>query len=410
MRLLQINCWYDKGSTGKIVQSIQKYAIKHGHEVYVAYGMGKKSKSPYAFRVTSWIVRKVQSFCTRITGYPYGDCLWGTFNIIRFIKKINPDIVHIQCINGYMVNIYKVLEFLKINDIPTVITNHAEFMYTGGCVHAVECTQWKSGCHHCNKIGKEHPKSYFFDRTEKEWKLMRAAYKGFKYLYICNVSDWLSDRARQSPFYEHFNVKTVMNGLDTNIFHYQMSDKYKLKNQYCQDGKKIVIHVTPSFDNPIKGGKHVVKMAKKFPDVDFLVVGDVQKKCQYPENLKLIGHVENQNLLAAFYALGDVCLLTSLRETFSMVTAESLACGTPVVGFKAGGPETIALPAYSSFVEQGDDEKLGKQLYNMLSKKYDKRQISMEAVKTYSDQIMCRNYFQIYEELLSTSRSKHFCR
>jgi putative colanic acid biosynthesis glycosyltransferase len=408
MRLLQINCWYDKGSTGKIVQAIQKYAIKHGHEAYVAYGMGKKNKSPYTFRTTSWIVRKAQSFCTRITGYPYGGCLWGTFNILRFIKKIKPDIVHIQCMNGYMVNIYKVLEFLKVNDIPTVITNHAEFMYTGGCIHAVECTQWKTGCHNCNKIGQEHPKSYFFDRTEKEWQLMRETYKGFKYLYICNVSDWLSNRARQSPFYKDFNVKTIINGLNTDVFHYQMIDKYHLRNKYCHDQKKIVIHVTSGFDNPIKGGEHVVKMAKQFPNVDFLVIGDAERKYQYPENLKLVGQIDNQALLAAFYSLGDVCLLTSLRETFSMVTAESLACGTPIVGFKAGAPEMIALPAYSSFVGQGDDENLGKQLCNMLSRNYDKKQISMEAGRAYSDQVMCQNYFQVYEELLNAFHSKNF--
>ncbi len=34
-----------------------------------------------------------------------------------------------------------------------------------------------------------------------------------------------------------------------------------------------------------------------------------------------------------------------------MVTAESLCCGTPVVGFTAGGPESIAIDAFSNFVE-----------------------------------------------------------
>ena len=37
-----------------------------------------------------------------------------------------------------------------------------------------------------------------------------------------------------------------------------------------------------------------------------------------------------------------------------MVTAESLCCGTPVVGFKAGAPEQIAIKEFSEFVEYGD--------------------------------------------------------
>ena len=36
-------------------------------------------------------------------------------------------------------------------------------------------------------------------------------------------------------------------------------------------------------------------------------------------------------------------VLTSKRETYGMACAESLACGTPVVAFLAGGTESIAL-------------------------------------------------------------------
>ena len=41
--------------------------------------------------------------------------------------------------------------------------------------------------------------------------------------------------------------------------------------------------------------------------------------------------------LAEYYSLVDVTVITSFHETFSMVVAESLSCGTPIVGFKAGG-------------------------------------------------------------------------
>jgi glycosyltransferase involved in cell wall biosynthesis len=34
-----------------------------------------------------------------------------------------------------------------------------------------------------------------------------------------------------------------------------------------------------------------------------------------------------------------------------MIVAESLCCGTPVVGFKAGGPESIAIDDYCVFVQ-----------------------------------------------------------
>lgn len=63
-------------------------------------------------------------------------------------------------------------------------------------------------------------------------------------------------------------------------------------------------------------------------------------------------------MLAAWYSAADAALLTSHRETFSLVTAESLCCGTPVVGFRAGGPESIAPPSCCKFVEYGDLDAL----------------------------------------------------
>lgn len=47
-------------------------------------------------------------------------------------------------------------------------------------------------------------------------------------------------------------------------------------------------------------------------------------------------------------------MLFSLRETYSMTCAEALCCGTPVVGFKCGAPETVFMGVESRFVEYGD--------------------------------------------------------
>lgn len=395
MKVMQMNCWLESGSTGKIVYAIQNYVRNKGDETYAIYGLGEKTNNPNEFRTTPKLVRKVQSLCSRITGYPYGGCIWGTEAATYFIKKIKPDIVHIHCINGYMVNIYKILEFLKKNKIPTVITNHAEFMYTGGCTHAVECEKWKTGCFSCDKLNEEHPITYFFDRTANEWDLMRKAYEGFEKLYICNVSDWLTKRARRSPFFKGYPVETVFNGLDTNTFHY-------ISNNTPSNERPIVIHVTPNFYDKIKGGQHVIEMAKRCLDIDFLIVGSEEKEgIDIPNNIRFLGRILNQRVLAQMYSNADVCLLTSLRETFSMVTAESLCCGTPVVGFKAGGPESIALEEYSKFVDQNDDDSLEKSLRKMLGKNFKKEIISKEAICKYSEEKMCQQYYQIYKHLLN---------
>lgn len=85
----------------------------------------------------------------------------------------------------------------------------------------------------------------------------------------------------------------------------------------------------------------------------FVVAGNVTTKIEMPDNVILLGKVTNQELLAKYYSMANLTILTSQFETFSMVCAESLCSGTPVVGFKAGAPEQISIQQYSEFVEYG---------------------------------------------------------
>jgi len=82
-----------------------------------------------------------------------------------------------------------------------------------------------------------------------------------------------------------------------------------------------------------------------------------------------------------------------------MVCAESLCCGTPIVGFEAGAPETISLPQYSAFCRYGDIDGLKKRLEQAIQKKENKEEISHMALSVYGKQEMCQRYLGIYKEL-----------
>ena len=74
----------------------------------------------------------------------------------------------------------------------------------------------------------------------------------------------------------------------------------------------------------------MIQLAKRMPEIAFVVAGPKNGDFEIPENLILLGSVKEQKSLAKLYSMADVTLLTSQRETFSMVIAESLCCGTPV--------------------------------------------------------------------------------
>ena len=137
-------------------------------------------------------------------------------------------------------------------------------------------------------------------------------------------------------------------------------------------------------------------------NVKIFVAGDYKKGMNLPKNIILLGRIKDQVELAKLYSMANVTVLTSKKETFSMVVAESLCCGTPVVGFKAGGPEQIAIKEYSQFVEYGDTELLEKHVKNFIDCFLNKKNICGASRNCYSKKTMCNNYLDIYKEILKS--------
>lgn len=406
LKVLQINCVYKKGSTGKIVYDIHCNLKNSGYESIVCYGRGEKRREPNVYKSCSEIYAKINNLASRFTGIMYGGCYLSTRALINIINKEKPAIVHIHCINGYFVNIYRLVSYLKKKNIKTVLTLHAEFMYTANCGYSLECNKWETGCGHCPRLKKE-TKSFYLDNTALSWKKMYEAFEGFDDLVIASVSPWVQERAQRAPILKTKKHITIMNGIETSVF--CVCENRGLKKALGLENKKVVFHATAFFSadkNHIKGGYYVIKMAKNFlkedPNVFFLVAGKHEELYDVPSNMIFLGNVADQNELAACYSMADVTLLTSEKETFSMVVAESLCCGTPVVGFEAGAPEMIAVKEFSSFLPHGDSEKLFDELKLYLNRTdINKQMISDIASRKYGKAVMTDQYQTVYCELIN---------
>lgn len=408
MKILQVNCVYNTGSTGKIVHDVHVRLLEQGVESVVCYGRGARTDAPNVHKTCGELYSKVNNLLTRFTGLMYGGCFFSTNKLISIIKKEKPDVVHLHCINGYFVNIYRLITWLKRHRVKTVLTLHAEFMHTANCGHALDCEKWRTGCGKCPRRRQE-TKSLFLDGTARSWNRMKKAFDGFERdCIVTSVSPWLMERAKQSPILGAFDHVTVLNGLDTDVF--RPVDGSGLRERCGIGDKKLVLHVTPSFSiqpGHLKGGRYVVELAKRMPEVVFAVVGCREAVEGLPDNVINVGRLEDQNTLAAWYSTADVTLLTSRRETFSMVTAESLCCGTPVVGFRAGAPETIAIEENCRFGEYGDLNYLQEQI-NILSA-MDTQGLPTRAKEKYDRSAMCSGYMDVYRSLLCVETSSPSC-
>lgn len=401
-KVLFINCSCF-GSTGKIISDIADYLAEQGIDSVFCAPSANGQNSNIKYYKTS--VRLEQGLYRRIkhyTGYQYGFAPLSTAKIKRIIKKESPDIVHLHCINGDMVNIYSLLSFLKKNRIRTVITNHAEFYYTGSCVHSYDCIKWKSGCGHCPSKN-EATRSCLRDTSSKAWQRMKESFSDFDAVMV-SVSPFVAERAAMSPITENIKQKTVLNGINTNIFKWRDASDVRNALQ-IPDATKILLHVTSCFstnENDAKGGKFLVELAQRLQKANavILVAGNAEVSFDVPSNIILLGKLTDQQLLAKYYSAADLTVLTSRRETFSMPVAESLCCGTPVVGFEAGGPESIAMKEYCRFVDYADVDALTEAVHDLLKSDFCKEEISRAAIQKYDSKIMAAQYAEIYHQLM----------
>ena len=407
MKILQVNVVYDEGSTGKIVRDLHLGFLQKGVESHVIYGSGKTNDEHNVKKIGMTAYSKIHALSSRITGVMYGGCRLSTDMIIKEIKSLSPDVILLHCLNGHFVNIFKLINFLRTSRYNTILVLHAEFMYTGSCGYSYECNKWLSGCGHCPQL-KNATKAWFFDRTAYSWRMMKDAFSLFTNLDVVSVSPWLQNRAQKAPILSHANHGVVLNGVNTKIFKYSTADLGGIEDGFS--GKKVVLHVTASFTDhldDIKGGRYVLELAKRFEHepVIFAVARNTGLITTLPDNIIDLGRISNQTLLAQLYARACVTLLTSKRETFSMVCAESLCCGTPIVGFKAGAPEMIAIPEYSDFVDFGDIDGLENAIRSALERTSDKSQISVAACEHYSLEKMVEQYYSLAVKAVQRSAS-----
>lgn len=398
MKILQINCVYDFGSTGKITKNIHDGLKQRGYESIVIYGRRKKTKDKDVYKLCTEWYAKLNNLRSRIDGMMYSGCFFSTRLIIKKIQKEKPDVIHIQCINGYFCNIFKLLSYIKKSGIPTILTLHAEFMYTANCSHAGNCDKWKNGCNKCSRLKKE-TKSLFFDKTDTSWKRMHSIYKDWKELTVVACSHWIAQRVSQSGEIKHRKIVTIQNGIDIeNIFYPRLEARNIINNLYgISEGKNIVLFVAPEFSE-LKGFDQLLRLIRLCEDVSihFLLVGDIYNTEQ--KNVTVVGKVYNQDELANLYSAADVLVVCSRNDTYPTVCLEAISCGTPVVGFDVGGVNETIANEMGKVVPFGNIDEMKHTILEMLNKTIGD-EIVNKARRRNSNERMVEDYIDLYKKI-----------
>lgn len=411
MRILQINSHYNQGGAARIVACIHTGLHQEGIEAYAAYGRGARVEDENVYQFGRVPEIYFSALASRLIGLNGWNNQSATRRLLRYIDRVRPDVLHLHTLHGYYLNFKMLFEYINSRRIPCVWTFHDCHAFVGNCGYFFDCGKWKSGCEHCPRR-KSYPASQFFDFTRYMWKKKKEMFTGDAPKVIVTPSDWLTGQARES-FFGIYPCVTIHNGIDAENTFYPRDRQYCREKYGYSQTDKLVLGIAVGYSDPRKGAKYIIQAAKALGDeVKVILIGwerSNNRMLEGTSNIITLPGTASTDMLAEYYSMADVFALPSLAENYATVALESMACGTPVVGFDAGGIPEQLTGRKGIAVPTGDQEAFNEAVRQALrpdSELLRGEELAAVIRRDNSTEKMVEEYRSIYRQLLEKSWQK----
>nr|WP_195461015.1 glycosyltransferase [Alistipes sp. D31t1_170403_E11] len=385
------------------MEQIGERILDHGWKSYISYGrkrMITPSKS-HAIRIGNYFSVRVHGGISLFDCHGLGS-EWETKRFVKRIQELSPDLIHLHNIHGYYLNYRVLFEYLARTDIPVVWTLHDCWSFTGHCSYFAfaECDKYKNRCDYCPQIGS-YPRALFWDNSRNNFLLKKELFTSLgSKLTLVPVSQWLASAVRES-FFSDTAIQVIYNGVDTGVFY--PHDAEDIRRKYCIEDKKVILGVASPW-SPRKGYDDFVELRSHLPDNYVIVlIGLSQKQIKkLPHGMIGITRLQNQHLLADFYATADIVMSLSREETFGMTIAEGFACGIPAIVYNCTATPELVTPSTGLIVEPGDIRQLVNAVEKIISdgKDYYKNACLKRAYDHFDKHLCFQTYIDLYRKLL----------
>ena len=154
--------------------------------------------------------------------------------------------------------------------------------------------------------------------------------------------------------------------------------------------------------NKEKGLDDLIELSKKIDKDEYVMVivglsARQKETLLLPPTIIAIERTSNIDDLVELYSLSDVFLNPSYQETMGMVTAEAIACGTPVIVYDKTAVPEIVDPQSGFVVEAGDITAMKEKIEKALD--LNKESISKCAMK-FEKNNQYEKYYTIYKSII----------
>lgn len=154
----------------------------------------------------------------------------------------------------------------------------------------------------------------------------------------------------------------------------------------------------------VKRPDRVIELAKRFPEVNFIIAGDGELReeleAKAAENVHFLG-VQNSDVM---FSLADIALLTSDSEGMPLTLIEGQMAGVPAIATDVGSVSEIVKNEVTGFVTSTQLDQiassLGRLLGDSMLRSTMAKNSRARAAKKFSIEKMVESHILVYEQAL----------
>ncbi|WP_259122928.1 glycosyltransferase family 4 protein [Salinibacter ruber] len=296
--------------------------------------------------------------------------------------------------------------FFQQTQQPVVWTLHDMNPFTGGCHYNVRCNQYRESCGQCPQLGSTDEN----DLSRSVWSRKERAYREAienGRLEVVAPSEWLAEEARRSTLFSKAPVHVIPNGLDHETFHPRNTDGLRSALSIPAD-HRVLLFVADSTQNRRKGFDLLQDALSGLDDeaVALVSIGSHEPELEVSVPHVHLGAIQSDVLLSVFYSLADLFVIPSRQDNLPNTVLESMACGTPVVGFDTGGIPDMVRPGETGWLAESENarslrETIEHALCDDVARRRRGARCRDVVEEEYTLQVQARAYKKLYERLLT---------
>ena len=309
------------------------------------------------------------------------------------------DVIHLHWINQGFLSLTDIKRLVALGK-PIVWTMHDMWPCTGICHYARDCQSFHQLCGACFYLDSHAA----YDLSTRVYRKKQEIYEGADISFV-GCSKWIASLGRKSALLRGKRVLDIPNPIDRSLF--RPADKKESREILSlPPDKKLVLFGALNVTDERKGVGYLFKALPLLDQsVELVVFGQVKSDIRrlVPVPIHSLGYLSDEKKIVSLYNAVDLFVTSSLDDNLPNMIMESMACGTPCVGFRTGGiPEMIDHLVNGYVAEYADEADLAKGIEWVLGHP-DKKELSDACLakvrRCYAEDVVAKQYMNLYGEI-----------